>query len=58
MKTKTELIKERQKIYNALEEIDKKNNYYIADARTEQHKRMLLQYLKEINKIIQNKKQI
>ena len=52
MKTKTELIKERQKIYNALEEIDKKNNYYIADARTEQHKRMLLQYLKEINKII------
>ena len=47
--TKQELIKEIKNVSNILEQINKANNNNIIDARVEQHKEMLLQYLKELN---------
>jgi len=47
--SRKELIKEIKKVSNILEQINKANNYNIVSARVEQHKKMLLQYLKELN---------
>ena len=44
-----ELIKEIAKVSSILEQINKSNNFNISDARVEQHKQMLQQYLKELN---------